>query len=286
MLDRIIRRVRREAGKLARWRPDLFRKPELEYVELHLTDHCNLNCRGCGHFCPVATPQYADLSQYRSDMGRLGRLFRNIRMIRLMGGEPLLHPDPAGFVNATRVAFPRAQVRFVTNGILLPQASPDFWEACRDTDTGIDLTVYPPLQHQVAARRSLCAANGVTLYANDVVSVFHAHMNLQGDSDEQRAFDCCRRMYFVPFLQAGRLYVCPLPALAWHFNKQFDYRIPADAGIDIYSSAVTGRAILRQLNKPIATCKWCSYDFVPFPWSTSKRRLSEWDAGVHRTAKE
>lgn len=29
-------------------------KPSLDYVEFHLADHCNLNCRGCGHFSPIA----------------------------------------------------------------------------------------------------------------------------------------------------------------------------------------------------------------------------------------
>ena len=28
--------------------PRLFR-PELDYVEYHLADHCNLNCAGCTH---------------------------------------------------------------------------------------------------------------------------------------------------------------------------------------------------------------------------------------------
>jgi hypothetical protein len=284
--NQILRRVARQTKGLVQGALDLFRKPELEYVELHLTDHCNLNCKGCGHFCPVATPQYADLSRYQSDLHRLRRLFRNIREIRLLGGEPLLHPDPASFVTATHAVFPRARVRVVTNGILLPQAAQDFWDACRNTGTGIDLTVYPPLHHRVAVLRSLCEAKGVHLHASDPVSTFDACLNLRGDSDAQLAFDRCRRMYVNPFLQAGRLYVCSSPALVWHFNKQFDLRIPADAGIDIHAPAVTGRAILRQLNRPIETCKWCSQDGVSFPWTTSKRQLHEWDAGVHGTAKE
>jgi hypothetical protein len=283
MFKQIKRRIPKKAKRLIRLAPDLFRKPELAYMELHVTDHCNLNCKGCGHFCPVATPQNAELSQYRSDLHRLRQLFRNIRMIRLMGGEPLLHPDPGAFVIATRAAFPRTRLRVVTNGILLPQASQDFWDACRNTDTGIDLTVYPPLRHQVAALQALCDAKGVHLYARHIISNFHAHANLQGDSNEQMAFDLCRRQFFCPFLQAGRLYPCAVPALVRYFNTRFNYQIPADPGIDIHAPTVTGRAILRRLNRPIETCRWCSYDFVPFPWATSKRVPEEWDADFHRS---
>ncbi len=136
--------VPRSMSRGIRWACDLLRRPELAYLELHLTDHCNLNCKGCSHFCPLAPPQYADLSGYKSDMHRISQLFRNIRTIRLMGGEPLLHPDPASFVRATRAVFPQARIRFVTNGILLPKASQAFWDACRDTGATIDMTVYPP----------------------------------------------------------------------------------------------------------------------------------------------
>ena len=263
---------------------DLLRKPELTYLELHLTDHCNLNCRACDHYCPVAPPQYADLPQYLRDLRRLRQLFRNIRRIRLLGGEPLLHPDPASFLRATRDVFARTRIRFVTNGILLPKASQEFWQACRETRTAIEVTVYPPLRDRVAQLRSLCEAGGVDLRTTDR-DMFHSHTNLQGDSDKQRAFDICRQKYYTPFLQGGRLYACPTPALVRYFNQRFHHAIAADAGIDIHCPHASGAAILRQLDQPMETCKWCSYDFVPFPWSTSTRRLEEWDAATYRTVR-
>ena len=88
--------------------------PVLRYVETHLTDDCNLNCRGCGHCAPIAETWFADGSSFRRDMDRLARLFSNIAVIRLMGGEPLLHPDAAWFFRVTRQAFPRAEIALVT----------------------------------------------------------------------------------------------------------------------------------------------------------------------------
>ncbi len=212
-------------------------------------------------------------------MGRLAQLFRNIRTIRLMGGEPLLHPDPASFITAPRAVFPRARLRFVTNGILLPQAPGDFWDACRATAATIDLTVYPPWKDQVADLCALCAVRAVNLHVR-AVETFHAHSNLRGDSDPQLAFELCRRRYLWPVLQSGRLYPCGVPAFVHYFNERFDYRIPAAAGMDIHSPAVSGRALLRQLNRPTETCRWCSYEFVPFAWSPSRRRAEEWDAAA------
>ena len=30
----------------------------LEKIDIHLTDHCNLNCKGCTHFSPLAEDFY------------------------------------------------------------------------------------------------------------------------------------------------------------------------------------------------------------------------------------
>jgi hypothetical protein len=43
-------------------------KPPLAYLELHLTDHCNMNCCGCGHFSNVASAWYADPESHNRDM--------------------------------------------------------------------------------------------------------------------------------------------------------------------------------------------------------------------------
>lgn len=44
-------------------------KPRLLYFEYHLTDQCNLNCKGCGHFCNlVDKDHFADLENYKKDL--------------------------------------------------------------------------------------------------------------------------------------------------------------------------------------------------------------------------
>jgi molybdenum cofactor biosynthesis enzyme MoaA len=73
-------------------------RPSLRYVEYHLVEHCNLDCTGCGHFSPFAQEQFADPRSFEKDPAQLARLFGNIGKIRLMGGEPLLHPEPGAFL--------------------------------------------------------------------------------------------------------------------------------------------------------------------------------------------
>ena len=263
-----------------------FSPPELPYLEFHLTDHCNLNCKGCGHFCPVAPPHFADIGQHERDMRRLSRLFRNIRLIRPMGGEPLLHPEVNAFLRTTRKFFPKSQIRLVTNGLLLPQVSASFWETCRTTGTIIDLTVYPPLESRLADLQLLCSKEKVPLLASQAIATFFAHTNPRGDSDQEKAFKICREKLFCPFLQEGRLYACCVPALAHYFNDRFNSHIATSHGINIHSLFLTGRRALASLYKSIPTCRCCSYDFVHFKRARSKCSQEEWDAESQKDAPE
>ena len=94
----------------------------IEYLEHHIVDHCNLNCAGCSHFSPLAQPWFEDLIQFKKDFSQLWDITKgNVGTIRLMGGEPLLHPQFDEFMAFTCGLFPHTQVQIVTNGILIGQ---------------------------------------------------------------------------------------------------------------------------------------------------------------------
>ena len=63
--------------------------PSLRYLELQITDRCNLQCR----HCYIGEGMHQDLSKGRIQRGL--EEFEEIQGLRLLlsGGEPLLHPD-------------------------------------------------------------------------------------------------------------------------------------------------------------------------------------------------
>ena len=63
----------------------------MNYLEHHITDHCNLKCRGCSHFSPLAQEWFESVEDFKKDFSQLASLMP-VNIIRLMGGEPLLHP--------------------------------------------------------------------------------------------------------------------------------------------------------------------------------------------------
>ena len=90
----------------------------IEYLEHHLVDHCNCNCAGCSHFSPLADPWFENLEDFKRDFKKLSEM-TEVQLIRLMGGEPLLHPQVGDFLKITRELFPKSQIQLVTNGLLL-----------------------------------------------------------------------------------------------------------------------------------------------------------------------
>ncbi len=137
---REIKKKEQENQLLKKFVPKSF----LDYVEIHLVEHCNLNCAGCTHFCPLAEEAYLDIETFSKDLNRLADLTnRQVGKIRLMGGEPLLHPELNKFMEKARGFFPNTKISVVTNGILLNKQSQKFWDCCRENDILITISGYP-----------------------------------------------------------------------------------------------------------------------------------------------
>jgi len=160
-----------------------------------------------------------------------------------MGGEPLLHPTPDAFINITREIFPLADLRVVTNGLLLKKASVAFWEACRKAQVTLNIAVYAVLESSAHDVLEFCARQKVRVEARHK-NTFYAQINPHGDSDPIRSFDFCRSLYYCPFLFNSRLYVCALPPTVQYYNEKFGRSIPGDPGIDFYDPQLDGQQIL------------------------------------------
>ena len=254
---------------------------ELPYLETHVVDHCTLSCKGCSHFSSIAPQRFADPDRYCRDIVRLAEVFRRIPIIRLMGGEPLLHPDLHEFVRHTRAAFPGSHVAVVTNGTHLDRASEAFWDSLLETGAQVDLTLYPPMAAKAQELTALCARRGAVCNMTRVDS-FNAYNNIAGDSDPAYAFAKCGLGYYCRFLRDGRLYPCAMAAMAGDFNDRFGYTMAIDEGIDIHARGVTARSILHDLGRPMESCRWCATIATERPWASGECQPEDWDASSRR----
>ena len=247
-------------------------RPTLDYLEIHLADQCNLNCAGCLHYAPFADRRFASIEVVRRDFTRLKAIFGNVRHIRLMGGEPLLHPEAKEFVEAARSAFPRSAIRVVTNGLKLlpPLDEPvrQLLEAMRECRVGMDWTEYPPLSGRGQEIRDVCSKAGIDLRITRG-STFMARLRPNGTSGIRRVFHWCRRRLYCPVLDNGRIYTCASARYAGYYNRRAGTHIHEERGIDIHKA--TAKDILFYLMCPSFSCAYCAEGMRQFPWKGDAR---------------
>ena len=72
-----------------------------EVCEINVVDHCNFSCRSCRHLSPVCKPSCVDPQQVYEEFSNLSQFYRS-RTLKVLGGEPLLHPNIDDVLSALR----------------------------------------------------------------------------------------------------------------------------------------------------------------------------------------
>jgi hypothetical protein len=113
----------------------------LSGLEINIVYACNLRCRFCSHFSDRLTG-IVPSDEIAYGMQQWGSRLAPAHF-RLLGGEPLLHPEVIPIIYYAKELMPFAiQRALVTNGLCLSGMLPDFWKAVRDTNTQIVISVH------------------------------------------------------------------------------------------------------------------------------------------------
>lgn len=233
-------------------------KPRLAYYEYHVSDHCNLKCKGCGHYSNIADPRFGNFEQYVKDIYRLKELYWGVKRIRLMGGDPLLNKNLPEFCIVTRKVFPDANIRVVTNGLLIPSIKKEVLRIMAENFIAFDITQYPPTSEIKEKIELKCIENDVRYVFSTVIEKFF-HYNFH-ESDEELNHDKCISKG-CHFLENGKISVCGLPILYKKYENRIckNMRVSEEDIIDIYDKELDGFVLNDFLSRPISLCKYCDY---------------------------
>jgi GTP 3',8-cyclase len=106
--------------------------------ELNAVDHCNLSCMDCNHASPVVEKRFADPETVLRDFSVLAKVYRP-QVVKVIGGEPLLHPNLISVIEAIRSSGICKQILLVTNGLYLPRMPDYFWSIINI----LEISTYP-----------------------------------------------------------------------------------------------------------------------------------------------
>jgi len=93
-------------------------KPVLPFVEIMVTQACNISCAGCTNYSDLTHNGYLTWQQGRQQIQPwLSKV--TIPDFGILGGEPLMNPQIRDWITGLRELMPESQIRFTTNGLLL-----------------------------------------------------------------------------------------------------------------------------------------------------------------------
>jgi len=232
-------------------------------LEAHIVDHCNLTCAECCSLSPLLPAWYATPDSVADDLRKAVKVL-NPGIFKLVGGEPLLHPQLVDVILAVRETGIAPVISLTTNGLKLGDMADDFWQAI----DALTISRYPKPQLApglIAHIEAQAARFDVRL--NWKVQNTFSTMNRTPPSTDlaetQRIYHDCWIRERCHMIRDGMFYTCTRPA---HFQTLYqgnrDFR--AD-GLRLHDDAGMLDALLAYLQReaPLEACLHCHGGSAP-----------------------
>ena len=246
-------------------------KPFMPYLEYNVTDSCNLKCKGCTHFSNLLSDnEFADCLEFKSDIEKLSEKVY-IGQLRLLGGEPLLHPDLSEFVSVARNCLPNSDIFIVSNGLLIPKVDERVLLSLRENNVGFHISRYYPTDKLCDVIEEKLSSLGVNYYMeSDVIKQFGRCLSMKGNSDVNLSQQACISLG-CRFMKSGKVYKCPFDGLISLFTDYYNIEnVPKSCGIDVYDDSTDWEYELNKLFKePIDMCKYCAETCEMYDWKVN-----------------
>lgn len=226
-------------------------------LEAHVVDHCNLTCAGCCSLSPALAPRFDDPDALARDLALAARVVAP-RVFKIVGGEPLLHPEIVALARVARASGVAPRVSLTTNGLLLARAPDALWEAL----DAVTVSLYPRVGPDERARARIAARaeeHRVALnwkHQHDFVAMDRASP-CDDPVENAAVFDRCWIRERCHLLRHGTYFTCTRPA---HFATYLGAASGlASDGLRLHDGPSMRDELLAYLTRaePLAACARC-----------------------------
>lgn len=249
-------------------------------LEFVLTDFCNLNCKGCTHYSPLAPREFLEIETLERSAEHLGRTCgAELSEVYLMGGETLLYPKITEAMEILRRYFPHQKLHVFTNGIVLPRMEKEFWEKVRELDVILSVTRYP-VKFDYDSAIELCHSHGVKVevFEDRTVadSFFRFALDLAKKQNGRMAHLRCYNRGCLSVI-GDRIYPCSISGCVDHLNKSKGTEFKHMKGDYLNVADVcSARDIRRLRDHAVPFCSYCILPPDTVKYGPSRRDVSEW----------
>jgi organic radical activating enzyme len=247
-----------------RYAPGADGRVRVEAFELHVAEHCNLRCANCCNMSPLVAERLLGVDEVAAFTRRMATVLV-ADVVKIMGGEPLLHPELPAILRVLRASGIGERVRLFTNGLLLAGMPDAFWEALDELTISnyASAPVKPAVLAMVRAR-----ANRHDFVLNvKPVDEFTQVLSPRYQADAarvQETYDRCWLRHRCLVVRQRRFYMCTRAAYADDFLHRVAHEAPpepldrAGDGIAIDDPEL-GSALAAYLERsePLGACRYC-----------------------------
>lgn len=249
-------------------------------IEFVVTDYCNLNCKGCSHYSPLAQKEFENINSLKDNIRHIGNVCGDgLKSAYLIGGETLLYPDLIEAMNCMRESFPTQDLYIFTNGLMLPKMKDMFWEETKKNNFIIALTRYP-INFNYDAVEDLCREKGVEVRVFGDRSLSDSFFRFSLDPNKRQNawishFKCMN--YGCVSVIGDRIFPCSISGCVTHLNKAKGTKFEHVDGDWINVKDVKSATDIKRLrDRPVPFCSYCVVPIKSVKYGPSKREVSEW----------
>ena len=258
----------------------------IEHLDFHLVDHCNLNCKCCSTYAPIAKEHYADVKSFEKDLKKLHDLIGDsVSQIHLLGGEPLLHPRLEDFIRIARKIFSQARIDVTTNGILVFKMPSSLWRTMTECNVALKYTQYP-INLDYNKMVEYVKGFGVYVFSaggKDPIKYFRRiPLKASGVNNAWKSYIHCAYTDCAT-LRDGKLFHCPIPVFYQLFNECMKkeamngrFQLSSLDYVDLYQVS-TKEDVMKFMSNAQPFCQYCDMKCsTNVIWEQSSRKIQEW----------
>ena len=258
-----------------------FKKLTFEY---HLVDSCNLKCAGCSHYASLLDKlTYIPLEDIIADLSLLkSKIGNNLTYLKLLGGEPLLHPQICECLIEIRNIFPNSIIAIITNGILLKRMTEEFYDICKRLHIKIFITDYGIINIDESLKKLKELGISTKIYRNSTKDFSWHYKHIRLTEGKIDCFTKCTFKNTCNVYRNGKIYACAHIAYIDYFNNYFGKNIPLDDSDYISLDEINSyEELLKKLRFAIPNfCyTYCNYYDKTHPekgnWRITKKDINE-----------
>lgn len=243
---------------------------DIDYIEMHVQDDCNLNCKCCSHFSPLfKTDSSVDFQTFCNDIARLKEINKRVIMLRLLGGEPFLNRNLDLYIKETRKSFPHTDIRICSNGILMPKLESKIVNAIRENHVVVDISLYKPTAKMRSAIEKFARKNGICIkLSGEVIDRFQYCFTRDINDIFSPCVINCINIY------KGKFSKCPQLMFIHKYNAYYGKEYPEQGIFDLYDTNLNAEKFIGLCSKDIPLCRYCLCKEESF---LNDKYMTEWE---------